>query len=275
MTKIDCQITKLIQSDFGALWRCQQRGNTVEISTPYMLPDSSLFSVFVTCRNGKYIVCDGGSVWEIVSEHCPLPDTEIKASLDGFSKKFEISECMGGDGQKLFFKSCDKTALIGSLVFDMASFVTTATSVLVAASFDEPDVEPDERFQGKADSFIKSLIPSDSRLKFKAHQQIKEVSGVKFSAVIKSASKIWVVSYVTGSHLTYFRKSIGETKMNFEHVWDSSLKGHVKTIPLLNTEAAGFQPTKLKWQLEMLKKSSGDCLVKWSDRDSIATLLTQ
>ncbi|HSY20042.1 MAG TPA: hypothetical protein VK815_16980 [Candidatus Acidoferrales bacterium] len=86
MTKINCHITERIQKDFNSLWQCKQRGNTIEISTPYLLPDSTLLSLFITERDGKTIVHDGGSISQIVSEYCPFPDDEIRASLDGFRR---------------------------------------------------------------------------------------------------------------------------------------------------------------------------------------------
>ena len=206
MTKINCDITKRIQKDFNSLWHCKQRGNTVEISTPYLLPDSTLLSLFITERNKKIIVHDGGSISQIVSEYCPFPDDEIKASLDGFSAKYGIKQALNASKQKIFFKDCEKSALVSSIAFDLASFATTATNVLVAASYDEPDVEPDDRFQRSADRFIKAALPSE--LKYKPRHEIKEVPGVKFSGVIEQSNKIWIVSYITGSDLHRFKAAL-------------------------------------------------------------------
>jgi hypothetical protein len=281
MTKINCKITERIQKDFNSIWRCKQRGDTIEISTPYLLPDSTLLSLFITTRTEKgvekFIVHDGGSIFQIISENCPLPDDEIKSSLDGFSAKYGIRQCLDASKQKVFFKDCKKKSLISSIAFDLASFATTATNVLVATSVDEPNIEPDKRFQRNADSFIKTAIHS-SGLKFKPRHEIKEYfPGIKFSGVINSSNRIWIVSYVTGSDLTYFRRSVAETNMNFEHVWKSrqSISNHIgRTIPLLNTDAKGYEPNKLKWQIDMLQESSKNNLVKWTDRNSIVGLLS-
>jgi hypothetical protein len=129
MTKINCKIIELIQKDFDSLWRCKQRGNTVEISTPYLLPDSTLLSLFITERNKKFIVHDGGGISQIVLENCPFPDDEIKGSMDGFSSKYGIRQCLDAAKQKIFFKDCEKKSLISSIAFDLASFATTVTNV--------------------------------------------------------------------------------------------------------------------------------------------------
>jgi len=274
VTKINCHITERIQKDFDSLWRCKQRGNTVEITTPYLLPDSTLLSLFITKRSEKFIVHDGGSISQIVAESCPFPDDEIKSSLAGFSVKYGIMRGRDAANQTIYFKDCKKPSLISSIAFDLASFATTVTNVLVAASIDEPGIEPDERFQRNADSFIKSVIPTG--LKFKPRCQIQEVPGVKFSAVIQNSNRIWIVSYVTGSTLPYFLRSIAITKMNFEHVWDCKLAKHNAiggTIPLLNTDARGYQPRKIEWQTKMLKVSARETLLTWSGRGNFVDLL--
>jgi len=274
MTKLNCKITDAIQKDFSSLWKCQMRGKTLEISTPYLLPDSTLFSVFLTERNGRYIVCDGGTLSEILSDYCPLPDDEIRASLDGFAKKFEIKVGAGSDKQKIFFKSTVKRTLISSLVFDIATFATSVASALVAVSYDEPNLELEDRFPAKADAFLRAVIPLTNGLKFRPRREIKEVPGVKFSGIIERSNKIWIVSYVSGSNPTYFRKSVAETIVNFEHAWGSSLSNHIaKTIPFLNSEAQGYQPNRLKWQIAKLNETSQNSLLDWKNRDEFSALL--
>ena len=276
MTKINCHITEAIQKDFSSLWKCKHRGNTVEISTPYLLPDSTLFTLFITEQKKKIIIHDGGSISQIVSEYCPFPDDEIKFSLDGFAAQHEIKQTIGAEKEKIFYRVCEKKKLISSAAFDLASFAMTATNALVAASYEEPDVKQDDRFQRSADSFIKAALPVG--LKYKPRHEIKEVPGVKFSGVIERSNKIWIVSYITGSDLHRFKGSIAVTIMNFGHVWDCSLaknNGVGATIPIVNTEASGYQPRKLGWQTDMLKASAHGAYLPWSGRNDFAELLNK
>lgn len=278
---LTCKLAASISKEFNSLWTCKHFGKTVEISTPYMLPDSTLFSVFITERNGRFIVCDNGSVSEILAESCPLPNSEIKDAMAGFMSQFAIRECLGTSKQRLFFKDCTKRTMLGTLVFELANFAMTATSALVAHSYSEPDVEPDERFKAKADDFLKTSLNSlraslPSGMKFKGNHEITQVPGVKFSAAIKTNSRLWLVSYVTGSNLTYFRNSIGVTKMNFDHVWETSIASHLgATIPLLNTEAGGYLPGKLRWQLDALDSSSRKALLHLGERHKLTSLLSR
>src|SRR5438067_2224419 len=103
---IDCTITDLIQRDFNALWKCQQRGNTLEITTPYLLPDSTLVSLFVTEKENRYIISDGGGIHEILAEYCTLPSDEITSALQGYAAKFHLKEGALSDGAPHFFKEC-------------------------------------------------------------------------------------------------------------------------------------------------------------------------
>lgn len=276
---ITCKLAESISKDFNALWKCKHMGKTVEISTPYLLPDSTLFSVFITERNGRFIVCDNGSVSEILSESCPLPNSEIKAALEGFAAQFEVRECFGAAKQKLFFKDCTKRALISALVFELANFAMTVTSALVAPSYSEPDIEPDDRFRVKADEFLKDSLASlrtslPAGMRLDRNQPVSQVPGVKFSATLKTNNRIWLVSYVTGSNPSYFKNSIGVTKMNFDHAWETSLAGHLgATIPLMNVKAVGYQPPKLKWQLGALNITSRDAMLRLGEKEKLAELL--
>jgi hypothetical protein len=268
--KLDCQITDAIQRDFNSLWKCKQLGETLEISTPYLLPDSTLMSVFLTQRGDRYIVCDGGGVMELLEEYCALPADEMKDALDGIAAKFRMKED-ATDGKPLFFKDCTDLKLISSLVFDVANFATMASSALVTVASDKQEEERTNRFATRAEAFLRTVKPAN--LDFRP-QELPEVPGVRFSAVLASSNKVWIVSYVTGSNATYFRRSVCDTAMSFKHAWQSSLQDHIgRTIPLVNTDADGYQPQKLQWQLDELHEESRNSTVKWFDKDDLAEML--
>lgn len=274
MTKLTCEITELIQKDFTSLWKCKQGGDTLEITTPYLLPDSTLFSVFLTIRAKRYIVCDGGSIAEILAEHSPIPSEEIDASLEGMAARFKIKVGTSNvENQKLFFKECGDISLISSLIFDVASFAVAATNSLISTEDGTTESDLNNKFSSKADAFLKGAVNSTG-LQLIPRSGIEEVPDVKFSAVLKSSSKVWLISYVNGATITHFKKNIAETKMNFDHAWGSRLSGHiVKTIPLLNDEATGYKPQKFQWQLAELEASSKDSVTNWKQRESLIGLI--
>jgi hypothetical protein len=266
--KLDCQITESLQRDFSALWKCQQRGDSLEITTPYLLPDSTLLSLFLTQREGRFIVCDGGGVFEVIDDYCPFPQGKAIAALQGYAHKFGLKQGVS-EGKPLFFKDCTDVQLISSLAFDVATFATIATSALVASS---EEIETEDRFKISADAYLKAIKPSGVTIE--TRHQIDEVPGVKFSAVLKGASRLWLVSYVTGSSITYFRRSLADTVMNFKHAWQSSLKDYIgRTIPLVNDQATGYRPSELGWQMGELAHESRNSVVRWTEHEKIAELL--
>ena len=267
---IDCEIIESLQSDFNSLWKCTKHGNTLEISVPYLLPNSTLFSIFLTKQGDRYIACDGGSITEILEEYCPLPVDEIYSSLEGMARKFSI-KIGQNENIPLYFKDCTDAKLISSIAFDVANFAVMATSALVSASSDDLLESPQDRFETKAESFIRSIKPRG--LDMASRKEIQEVPGFKFSAVLNSNSKLWLVSYVTGSNLTHFRRSLNDTAKSFQHAWKSSISSAiVKTIPLVNSDAGGYQPMRLSWQFDDLAEDSHGPVIKWSEKERLEEL---
>jgi hypothetical protein len=266
--KLDCQITDSLQRDFSALWKCQQRGNSLEITTPYLLPDSTLLSLFLTERENRFIVSDGGGVFEVIEDYCPYPAGKALSELEGYARKFGLKRGQS-EGKPLFFKESDDIRLISSLAFDVASFATMATSALVAGS---EEIETEDRFKVKADAFLKEIKPAE--LTVQTRQRIPEVSGFTFSAVITAPARVWLVSYVTGSNITYFRRSLVDTMVSFQHAWQSPIGNNIgNTIPLLNDEAPGYRPSELGWQLNGLAEASRHAVVRWTEHEQIRELL--
>ncbi len=270
--KLDCQITEILQRDFNSLWKCKILGETLEITTPYLLPDSTLFSLFLTERSGRYIACDGGSVWEILKEYCSLPEREIEAELAEMAQKFQV-KTGEKDEAPLFFKECSEPKLISSIAFDVANFAVMTTSALVSAGTDEPGIPPESRFERKVDRFLHDVVPRDFTFLAK---EIPEVSGFRFGAVLERRSNLWLISFVTGSTATYFRKSVNDVSKSFQHAWESSLaRGHRlrRTIPIVNTDARGYDKEKLSWQLGDLRKDSRESVVEWDQKEEFADFL--
>ena len=153
--KLDCQILESLQRDFNALWTCKALGDTLEITAPYLLPDSTLVSVFLTERDGRFIACDGGSVHEILDDYCSLPADEVASELASMAAKFQMKEGMASGGP-IYFKASKEAKLIPSLAFDVANFIVMSTSALVAAS-GEPTMPVESRFETRADDYLQRV----------------------------------------------------------------------------------------------------------------------
>jgi hypothetical protein len=269
--KIDCQILEAFRRDFDSLWTCKQLGGTLEITTPYLLPDSTLVSVFLTERDDRFIVCDGGAIHEMLEEYCSLPADEVRSELLRMSSKFTMKEGHT-DGRPLYFKECKDAKLIPSLAFDVANFAVMATSALVSAS-GEPTIPVESRFEKRADLYLRSIAPSDFTF---SPRELPEIPNVRFGAVLHKDSRLWLFSFVTGSNPTYFRRSVCDTAISFKLAWESRLASRIKhTIPVVNTESTGYIPDKISSQLDELRILSRQSFVRWDARNDLNEMLIE
>lgn len=130
LTPPDCSIADLIIKDFDALWMRKLCGNALEIVTPYLMPNSKFFMLYVTKREERYIACEGGSIRTALHDFGEFTESELSA-LRELAKAHGIKE---GDnkGEPIFFKECTDPKLISSIAFDVSNFSTMAAHVLGA-----------------------------------------------------------------------------------------------------------------------------------------------
>lgn len=128
--KLTCDILETLKAEFAGLWHCKLMGNTVEIVTPYAMPNSKFCSLYLTERDGRYIACEGGTVLALVREFSDRTEADILEDLRAIAKGHEIKEGSDSEGSPIFFKDCTETKLIGSISFDVINFATLAAIVL-------------------------------------------------------------------------------------------------------------------------------------------------
>jgi hypothetical protein len=262
---LDCRITELLKADFNTLWRCSQLGDTLEISTPYRMPDSTLFSLFLTEREDRFIASDGGAVAELLVEHSYLPEEEWKRELSALAKTHGLKEG-ANEGVPIFFKDCKEEKIISSISFDVANFATMAANLLISVEeVEEQGKETDSRFQSKAHDFLLDTIRDTGR-SFYTNHKIPNGPEVNFSAVIESSSNIWVVSYITGSGLKRFRSNLSDTAISFKEAWSSDAAPKIKrTIPLMNSDSRGYQPMRMRPRIRFLEDEAKESAVSWAE----------
>lgn len=127
----DFSVAETIQTEFASLWASKQRGATVEVTMPYLMPDSTLFSLYLTERDGRFIACEGGDVWEVVVRMADVLDGTELTQLRALASAHGLKE---GDraGLPIFFKECREPHLIASISFDVANWAVMAAHVVIA-----------------------------------------------------------------------------------------------------------------------------------------------
>lgn len=269
--RLDCKITEHIKADFNALWRCEHRGATLQISTPYRMPDSTLFTLFFTERGDRLIACDGGRIWEMIRELSELSEHESLVELRALAMENGIKESKDQNGP-IFYKDCREEKLVSSIAFDVANFATMAANVMVSIADDREEKEKEKRFNTTAGDYIQGVLRADQRLM--RHHEIQGVPDVKFSAVIESQSRLLIVSYIGGTTVSEFRKNAGDVALNFKDARASSMGQRInRTIPVLNNGARGYDPSKLAPRLQELRQLARQEPITWTERDALKGLL--
>src|SRR5690349_18316430 len=132
--KLNCKdITEIVKSDFGALWNCRQRGNSLEIITPFSTTTQKFVSVFITYRDGAFVVSDGG--WlsgELDLYEIPEVDgIDCDLHLEFFGHAFGIKSLISGEnGEKFFYKKAANEKLLSNAVYDLSNFLSSVINGL-------------------------------------------------------------------------------------------------------------------------------------------------
>ncbi len=266
-------VLPVLKADFGNLWNCRQRGNSLEIITPFSTVTEKFVSVFITKRTDTFIVSDGG--WLTGSPDYYQTDQdqqeeEFSGILSHYSHAFGISEAKQADGGVFYFKKCDKLALLSSAVYDVANFVATVVNGSSLQLDAGEEFDHQKTFRREANEFLKSRLPEA-----RANQSIDGLDGVRFNAVLIKRSKLFLVSYVTGCTPYHFSKDLSRSIVNFELANGSKSAPFIQSrIALLNDRAAGYDPNRNGDQIKLLEKHRGRAL-RWEEREALVTVLQE
>lgn len=266
MTDLNCKdFLGMLKGDFSALWHCKQLGKTIEITTPYLYPDNSFVSIFITKRSNRFIVSDAGHVSEFFKS--AKDDEPFFASLIAKSRAVhDIKDFKQGE-RTFYFKETKDIKLVSSIAFDMANFLVASSNAAELALAEE-DSGDKNSFRARADKYIKPQITKGRSVKF--NQKIEEVQEATFSAVIKAPSKMWIVIYLTGSNLKYFQLSVSNAIFNVESANNSTIRPHIRGIySLLNDDAVGYQPNHLNHRLGKLSAVTKSAVIPWRRKEEL------
>lgn len=266
MTDLNCKdFLGMLKGDFGALWHCKQLGKTIEITTPYLYPDNSFVSIFITKRSNRFIVSDSGHASEFFQS--AKDDEPFFASLISKARVVHnVSEYKQGE-RTFYFKETKDIKLISSLAFDVASFLVASSNAAELALAEEDSADKNS-FRARADKYIRPQITRGRIIKF--NQKIPEVKEATFSAVITAPSKLWIVIYLTGSNLKYFQLSVANAIFNVESANHSTIRPHIRGIySLLNDEAIGYQPNHLNQRLGRLSTVTKSQIIPWRQKEEL------
>mgnify|MGYP004476929823 CR=1 FL=1 len=125
---METSIRKELIADFSSLWDFQEYDDTLEISTPIVMPNGDFVSVFLTKRNDEFIASDGG--WICAGEYdskLDLNEAPYDVMLRHFEQLYHTERMNFKDGLH-FCKSTKKSVLVSSIVYDLSFFIRDVVS---------------------------------------------------------------------------------------------------------------------------------------------------
>lgn len=207
---------------FNSLWKCRQRGESIEIITPFPTSSDMYVSVFLTQRGDAWVVSDGGWMCQGMY-NCEIPYSEkiYKRVLSFFIDDYGVKTTPGAGGKGVFYyKGTKNRNLVPNIVFDLANFISVAVSTALVEFREQEEYE---RFNNHAKKFLRSRF-SDDRITFNATFSEK-VPMAKFSAVIKNGDGTGsLINFISGKNRYNIRTGFARSNMNFDLLEDSPAK---------------------------------------------------
>jgi hypothetical protein len=263
---------KDIIKEFGSLWQYKQRGETLEIITPFSTTSQKFVSVFLTERNGEYIVSDGGWLFEGGYENSLNVNSDCFDKIFAYYKNtFNIQEVENKGGIKYYYKKTDKLISIASLVFDLSNFISTIASTSMV-KYDDKELETENTFAKKAKEFLnKKIKTKKSKNEIYYNEYFDSKRQVKVNAIIRKPSQqLVLLNFITGSTPDYFRSNISKTNLVFELAKKAKESQYVDSkIALLDNTAKGYNLDRISIWLDHLLINTQSEKVEWTNKKSL------
>lgn len=261
---------------FDQLWSFKYRGaETIEIITPYSTTSNKFVSLFLTKRDDKFIVSDGGLLnSEAYESQVDYDNQYLLKILYHYENHYQIKTTTDKKGYKHYYKTTTSEILVPNLIYDLAQFISMCVSSATVELDDVQEKEEKETFRKNANAFLESIIDKGDR-KFRASLDKEKYRTVRFSAIIEKRNRLSLISYVTGSNITNYSNSIARTNLNFEIASNSKYAPYIDNkIVLMNDSADGYAPVLLSNQINILRQhTNNEEPLKWSEKEKLKEIL--
>ena len=237
-----------IKSDFTSLWEYKQRGETIEIITPFSLLSGSFISVFLTVREDSYIVADGQRVSQIINDlNLDWHRSAVQAYLEKTSEHYGVKK-INNNNAVFYFKVTKDIMLLTACIYDLIHFqIAALNSIYSSQVFVENEQAKYRQFSTRVNDLIRRRI-ADHALNNDAFEleQNASLTTFHYSTVIKKrgSSYLWAAMCITGSTPTYFCSSMSKAYMGFGYVKSRpDFRQYVKIAAIFDERAKGYDLT--------------------------------
>ena len=271
-----------IKRSFGGLWQTKQRGNSLEIITPYATTNNKFVSVFLSKQGNDYVVSDGGWLNSGIYEVTVNKETCFLKILEHFKNSFEIKQIQSTERIMYYYLKISNPIDIPSKLFDLTLFIQNIVSISEIAFEEKEEKETKEKFVSKANEYLKSFA-DEEKLKLNA-PLYPEKKDIKFNAIYRNTpTSISLVNYVTGNSNAYFTSSVSKANLFFEMVDDrlnpdkgQFFKNEVKVkakVSFIDTHENESVSKKRLPFLHHLESHTGSALVYWNEKEKLKKYL--
>ncbi|MGD0343165.1 MAG: hypothetical protein ABSA76_15800, partial [Bacteroidales bacterium] len=249
------EIYDLVKKNFCELTSYKVRGEVLEVITAFSTMNNKFVSVFIKEDKNKLIVTDNGWVDLNVYETPIYEETEeiTKRVIMSYANSFDIKSIDDKTGVRFYYKTCGNNENLSGIVFDVASFIVGAVNAFCIHYMDAKEEKERETFRKDANNFLS--VRYNQNVKFR--QPLDDFKNIKFSAIVTHKSELYLISYITGSSISYFDNDIRRTIVNYEIAIRSKYNVAIKErISLINNKSDGYNTVKSSSILGLLSEKT-------------------
>lgn len=212
-----------IKGDFDSIWSVKNRQDTEEIVTPYSTLAGEFVSVFLTRRDNRYIVSDGGRLHEIAEGQEVSLKARPRVHYADMLEKYAVKETVRAADQKIFcYKATQDIGMLSACIYDIARFQEiVANSVFLETMFAEREESRAERyFATRVRHLLREKVHA---LSTPSHQyelfRDENVRLLKFTTGIRQIGtpKIWLGMTIHRSSMAVYERGVFLADCGFRH----------------------------------------------------------
>jgi hypothetical protein len=267
------ELFNAIKKSFCSLISYKVRpGNVLEIITAFTTLNNKFVSVFLKFEKDNFIVTDGGWVQSNYYEN-PINE-ESEQIIDrirlSFQQTYDIKITQDTTGLVYYYKKCSEANQVASCVFDLANFIVGTINAHCIHFKDEKEEKERDTFRKDANGFLKTNYGD----KVKLSQALDDFPSIKFNAIVNKRSRLYLITYITGSTPYYFDNDLRKTIVNFEITERSKYKDIIQEkISIINNRSEGYHPDRVGSLMDLLLEKSTRPPINWTDKERILELV--
>jgi hypothetical protein len=268
-------IYQQVKLDFCNLMDCKMRGSTLEIITGISTLTNHYVSVFISLQGGKYVVSDGGWIdRQYYDNHTDSEDEDIFQRIESqYRSYYDIKKAIHNDGTNYNFKITENPELLSLLAHDVSTYVSLIVNCQ-AITFNEAKEQSQRKtFNRDVNSFLKEYYGSELELNDSLKNYNDDLSSIKFNAIIRKPSSIYLLMYVTGYTSQNFINDACQATVNFQMAKKYTLSNSFKQCAIVNTQANGYSPVKVDIYLTNLEKETNNKVILYYSEESKREML--